>query len=51
MGGFPMRVVSHTPKGNFTMEVTSVEQTPVDDAEFSTPDGWQKFSMAGFMPH
>lgn len=46
-GGFPLRVISHDPKGKetFKMEATKIEPGVRPDSDFLPPDGYQKFQM------
>jgi hypothetical protein len=49
-GFFPMRVESNEGgKGNFKLEVTSVDKTSLPDSLFAAPDGWRKFDMGAMM--
>jgi hypothetical protein len=52
--GVPLRTVSHstmtdskgkTETSNMTMEVTKIEETPVDAAMFTIPDGYEEVEM------
>jgi hypothetical protein len=46
---FPLRVVIHDASGKqtFTMETTKIDVSPVDDSQFSPPEGYQSFAMPG----
>lgn len=41
---FPLKVVRN---GTVEMLVTSIEKKPIDDSQFSIPDGYQKMTMPG----
>lgn len=45
--GFPLRVITHSTSGKdtFKMEATKIEKGGVSDADFTPPEGYQKFSM------
>lgn len=48
---FPLRIVTKDKKGkeSFRMEATAVDKTPVPDASFAPPEGYQKLDMAAMM--
>lgn len=48
---FPLRVVSHgaNGKGEFKMEVVSIDRAAQPDSLFTPPDDYRKFDMGGMM--
>jgi hypothetical protein len=46
---FPLRVVSETPNGKFTLDITSIEKTHMDDSDFQPPPGYTEFNIGGML--
>ncbi len=47
---FPLKIITYDKAGKVstTVEITSLDTSPVSDQEVSLPDGYQKFEMPGF---
>ncbi len=46
---FPLRIVSHSAKEHFQLEVVSVQKESIPSTAFEPPAGYQKFDLGGMM--